>query len=47
MGSDATEELCRQAALDSGKVQRFLGGREIERIVVRPPKLVNIVTRAS
>jgi leucyl-tRNA synthetase len=43
--ADATEDHCRDAALASERVQRFLAGREIDRIVVRPPKLVNIVTR--
>jgi leucyl-tRNA synthetase len=45
--ADATEDHCRDVALASERVQRFLTGREIDRIVVRPPKLVNIVTSVA
>jgi leucyl-tRNA synthetase len=44
---DAGEDLCRDLALASPNVQRFLAGREIDRVVVRPPKLVNVVTRPA
>jgi leucyl-tRNA synthetase len=39
------EDEARQLALESAKVKRFLRGREIDRVVVRAPKLVNVVTR--
>jgi leucyl-tRNA synthetase len=41
----STEEQCRERALASERVQRFLGGGEIAKVIVRAPKLVNIVTR--
>jgi leucyl-tRNA synthetase len=47
MPADASEDQCRDVALASEKVQRYLVGREIERVVVRHPKLVNFVTRGS
>jgi leucyl-tRNA synthetase len=47
MPPNASEDLCRDTALASEKVQRFLAGREIDRVVVRPPKLVNVVTRGA
>jgi leucyl-tRNA synthetase len=47
LSADATEDQCRETALASERVGRFLAGREIDRIVVRPPKLVNIVTRPA
>jgi leucyl-tRNA synthetase len=46
VSADATEEQCREAALASKNVQRYLEGRVIDRVVVRPPKLVNVVTRS-
>jgi leucyl-tRNA synthetase len=42
----AAEEECRRVALASEKVLQAIGGREITRVVVRPPRLVNIVTAA-
>jgi len=42
--ADAGEVACREAALASERVRRALDGREVSRIVVRPPKLVSIVT---
>src|SRR5207247_11462330 len=45
--ANATEDHCRDAALASERVQRFLAGREIDRIVVRPPRLVNVVPRSG
>ena len=45
--ANATEDHCRDVALASERVQRFLAGREIDRIVVRPPRLVNIVPRSG
>ncbi|MDS1271254.1 leucine--tRNA ligase [Lipingzhangella sp. LS1_29] len=40
---DITEEELHRRALDSSRVRSFLGDREIRKVVVRPPKLVNIV----
>jgi len=40
---DATKEELEAAALASEKVQRFLEGQEIRRIIVVPGRLVNIV----
>ena len=42
--ADASEEVCRALALASEGVQRGVGGRPIVRVVVRPPRLVNVVT---
>ena len=38
-----TEEVLRELALASPAVQRGLDGREVRTVVVRAPKLVNIV----
>jgi len=40
----ATEDACRELALASEKARRFLEGREVRQVVVRAPRLVNIVT---
>ncbi|WP_406566333.1 leucine--tRNA ligase [Acaricomes phytoseiuli] len=40
---DISEEELRSAALGSAQVQRFLEGQEIRTVIVRAPKLVNIV----
>jgi leucyl-tRNA synthetase len=45
--ADIGEDECRERALASNRVKRFLEGAEVERIVVRPPKLVNVVTRRA
>jgi leucyl-tRNA synthetase len=45
--ADASEERCRELALGSEKVARAMDGREAARVVVRPPRIVNIVTSAS
>jgi leucyl-tRNA synthetase len=42
--ADAAEEDIRALALASGNAQRAIAGREVTTVVVRPPKLVNIVT---
>jgi leucyl-tRNA synthetase len=42
--SDAEEEACLETALGSERVQRALGERRVERTIVRPPRLVNLVT---
>jgi leucyl-tRNA synthetase len=38
------EETCRRLALASENARRFLDGRKISQVIVRPPRLVNIVT---
>jgi leucyl-tRNA synthetase len=43
---DAAQEHVRRLALDDDKVRPWLEGREVERVVVVPNRLVNIVTRA-
>jgi leucyl-tRNA synthetase len=43
---EATEQECRELALASPKVKQYLGGREPARVIVRAPRLVNIVTAA-
>ena len=40
---DIAEDELRQRALASEKVQSSLAGREIRRVIVRAPRLVNIV----
>jgi leucyl-tRNA synthetase len=42
--ADATEERCRELALSSERVRRLLDGREPAQVIVRPPRLVNVVT---
>ena len=42
--SDAGEEACRELALASGKALHALDGREIAKVIVRAPRLVNLVT---
>ena len=41
---DVSEEACRALALGSEGVQRAVGSRAIARLVVRAPRLVNVVT---
>ncbi|MEP7033196.1 MAG: leucine--tRNA ligase [Actinomycetota bacterium] len=41
---DVSEEACRALALGSEGVQRAVGSRTIARLVVRAPRLVNVVT---
>ena len=43
--ADSDEAACRDAALASERVRRSLDGQEISRVVVRPPRLVNVVTK--
>jgi leucyl-tRNA synthetase len=45
--ADIDEARCRELALASSKVARALSGREVERVVVRPPRLVNVVSRGQ
>jgi len=42
--ADASEEACRALALASEGVQRAVGDRPVTQVVVRPPRLVNVVT---
>jgi leucyl-tRNA synthetase len=42
--ADAEEEALRAAALKDSRVEPWLEGRQVIRIVVVPKKLVNIVT---
>jgi leucyl-tRNA synthetase len=42
--ADAGEDDCRRLALASEKVGRALDGREVGQVIVRPPRLVNVVT---
>jgi leucyl-tRNA synthetase len=43
VSADVTEEQARELALGSENAKRALGEREIAKVIVRPPKLVNIV----
>jgi leucyl-tRNA synthetase len=43
--ADTGEDQLRELALDSPKVRAAMGDRPIARIVVVPPKLVNVVTK--
>jgi len=42
--ADASDETCRELALASEKATRAIDGREVRQVIVRPPRLVNIVT---
>jgi leucyl-tRNA synthetase len=42
--ASADEATCRELALASENARRFLDGREVRQVIVRPPRLVNIVT---
>jgi len=42
--ADADEAACREAALASENARRSIGDRAIRTVVVRPPRLVNVVT---
>ena len=44
VAADADEETCRELALASQKARYALDGREIANVIVRPPRLVNLVT---
>jgi leucyl-tRNA synthetase len=44
--ADTDEAGCRDLALGSERAQRSVGDRRVERLVVRAPRLVNIVTAA-
>jgi leucyl-tRNA synthetase len=44
MAAAASEDDVREAALASENARRAIDGRDIARVVVRPPRLVNVVT---
>jgi len=44
VSADASEDRCRDLAMASAKARRATGGREVRQVVVRPPRLVNLVT---
>jgi leucyl-tRNA synthetase len=41
---DVGEDDCRELALASEKVVHSIDGREVRQVIVRPPRLVNVVT---
>jgi leucyl-tRNA synthetase len=43
--SDIAEDEMRQRALQSAKIQGYLNGEEPAKVIVKPPKLVSLVTR--
>jgi leucyl-tRNA synthetase len=45
--SDADEERCKEFALASERVRRAIGDRSVERTIVKPPRLVSLVTSAA
>ena len=42
---DATEEMLQASADSSKPVQKALEGREVVKVIIRAPKLINIVTK--
>ncbi len=42
--ADASGDRCRELAMASANARRATGGREVRQVVVRPPRLVNLVT---
>jgi leucyl-tRNA synthetase len=42
--ASASEDEVRDLALGSDKVERALNGREVRQMIVRAPRLVNLVT---
>src|SRR5262249_17140834 len=47
VSASAGEEECRAAALGSARARAALGDRVVAETIVRPPKLVNLVTRSD
>ena len=41
--ADSSEETLREHALSSPKVQEFVNGQQIRKVIVVPGKLVNLV----
>jgi leucyl-tRNA synthetase len=44
VAADTPEERCRELALASDNALRAIDGREVRQVVVRAPRLVNLVT---
>jgi leucyl-tRNA synthetase len=44
VAADASEDRCRELALASENARRAIDGREVRQVIVRPPRLVNLVT---
>ncbi len=44
VAAGASEEVCRELAMASERVLRAIDGREVRRVIVRAPRLVNVVT---
>ena len=44
VAADADRELIGRLALDDKNVQRFVGGKEVRKVIVVPGRLVNVVT---
>ena len=42
--ADADAQICRELALASEKARRAIDGRELAKVIVREPRLVNLVT---
>jgi leucyl-tRNA synthetase len=42
--ASVSEEVCRELALSSERAIRAIDGREVRQVIVRPPRLVNVVT---
>jgi leucyl-tRNA synthetase len=42
--ASVSEEVCRELALASERAIRAIDGRDVRQVVVRPPRLVNVVT---
>ena len=47
VSASAGEEECRTAALASERARAAVGDRVVAETIVRPPKLVNLVTRSA
>jgi leucyl-tRNA synthetase len=43
VSADITSAQAEKTALSSEKIQEWLDGQEIERVIARPPNLVNLV----
>jgi leucyl-tRNA synthetase len=42
---DIDEELLKQLAVSSERVKKFMHGKAVQRVIVVPQKLVNIVVK--
>jgi leucyl-tRNA synthetase len=43
VSADITAEQAEQVALASKKIQEWIDGKEVSRVISRPPNLVNVV----